>query len=775
MPKDDRLLLQFAPLIYVAWSDGILTEDELAQIEERLASVPGTEDKILPLVQHWLNPARPPTPTELNELVTLMQKASGRRRVDKKRWFSLSELGRFLARLGNGEDASPELEALRTIEDALGIEGSDALNALLGVKSERFAVQTIPGVTSRALHEFMAGDRLAIRRRVGSVLAEPECELDPDVPHDVYRQRVLEVCQLLASRGLGLLAYPKEYGGGGRIAESIAAFETIAYHDVSLLVKFGVQFGLFGGSVLQLGTELHHEKYLHAIGTLALPGCFAMTETAHGSNVRDLETTATYDASTHEFVVHTPNRGARKDYIGNAALHGRMAVVFAQLEVAGEQHGVHAFLVPIRDEQGRALPGVLIEDCGAKAGLNGVDNGRLAFQRVRIPRENLLNRFAQVSADGTYSSQIPSASRRFFTMLGTLVAGRISIACAAGSTTQLALTIATRYAAQRRQFGPEGESEVPILAYQSMQRSLLPRIAATYALDAALHALVKTYETITGEQAQREAEVLAASLKAYASRHALETIQIAREACGGAGYMLENRLGTLREDVDIFTTFEGANTVLQQLVAKGLLSDYREQFGELRVWTLIRFMTARASTAVTEQNPIITRKTDREHLRDPDFHEAALRFREQRLLSTVAQRLKARLDDGLDSFEAMNACQEHLLALARAHAERVILEAFHEHIAHCQEKALSNSLEKLAALFALHAIERDRAWFLESDYLETGKSKAIRREVLDLCSELAPGALTLVDGFGIPPSLVRAPIAAIHPPNRPPQLDPEPT
>jgi acyl-CoA oxidase len=756
MARDDRLLLQFAPLIYVAWSDGILAEDELAQIEARLASVPGAENKILPLVQHWLNPARPPTPTELNELVSLMRKASGRRRLDKKRWFSLSELGRLLARTGNGDEASPELVALRTIEDALGIEGSDALNALLGVKVERFAIETDPAVTAAALHEFMAADRLAVRRRVLAVLAGSACALDADAPHDVYRQRVMECCHVLARNGLGLLAYPTEYGGGGGIADSIVAFETIAYHDLSLLVKFGVQFGLFGGSVLQLGTESHHQKYLAAIGTLELPGCFAMTETLHGSNVRDLQTTATYDARNQEFVVHTPNRGARKDYIGNAALHGRMAVVFAQLEVAGEQHGVHAFLVPIRDEHGNPLAGVSIEDCGPKAGLNGVDNGRLAFERVRIARENLLNRFADVSADGKYSSQIPSASRRFFTMLGTLVAGRISIACASGSVAQLALTIATRYAAQRRQFGPEGESEVPILAYQAVQRSLLPRIAATYALDAALHTLVGRYQTIESEDAQREAEVLAASLKAYASRHALETVQLAREVCGGAGYLLENRLGTLREDVDIFTTFEGANAVLQQLVAKGLLSDYREQFGELRVWTLIRFVTSRASTAVTEQNPIITRKTDREHLRDPEFHAAALRFREQRLLSSVAQRLKSRLDDGLDSFEAMNACQDHLLALARAHAERTILEGFQGYIVRCPDRAVQQMLAKLAALFALQAIEHDRAWFLESDYLETGKSKAIRREVIELSAELAPHAVTLVQGFGIPDTTVRA-------------------
>ena len=123
-------------------------------------------------------------------------------------------------------------------------------------------------------------------------------------------------------------------------------FQTLAHFDLSLVVKFGVQFGLFGGSVHHLGTRAHHERYLPDIGTLTLPGCFAMTETGHGSNVRDLETTASFDRETDEFVIHTPTDAARKDWIGNAAAHGRVATVFAQLIVDETVHGVHAFLVP---------------------------------------------------------------------------------------------------------------------------------------------------------------------------------------------------------------------------------------------------------------------------------------------------------------------------------------------------------------------------------------------------------------------------------------------
>src|SRR5215213_3033911 len=118
------------------------------------------------------------------------------------------------------------------------------------------------------------------------------------------------------------IGYPVEYGGQGEVGRSIAAFETLAFGDLSLLVKCGVQFGLFGGAVLHLGTRVHHERYLADITSLRLPGCFAMTETGHGSNVQALRTTATYDHEAGEFVVHTPDADARKDYIGNAARDG---------------------------------------------------------------------------------------------------------------------------------------------------------------------------------------------------------------------------------------------------------------------------------------------------------------------------------------------------------------------------------------------------------------------------------------------------------------------
>ena len=753
-------LLAFLPMIQVAWSDGVLTPDELVALCEGLEEQDWLDPEGRQILRSWLRPDSPPTPTAVVELREIVRSwwPEDRRVPD-----SLAGLGLELIR-GAGLTAGPwsrdrAPEALARAEERLGIPGPEAVRELLGIsgppRSERHRYTRF---WIQSLGSYLNDTHVDVRTRVLELMKSPELALPAGLPRSEYRERVLEALQVLAREGLGGLAYPEAYGGRDDPGAAIAVFETLAYGDLSVLVKFGVQFGLWGGSILQLGTAQHHEAYLARIGTLELLGCYGMTETGHGSNVRDLETVSRYDADAGEFVIHTPSPDAQKDWIGNGALHGRIATVFAQLEVGGTRHGVHAFVVPIRDDDGQPLPGVTIVDRGDKVGLNGVDNGTLAFHEVRIPRENLLNRFGEVTPEGVYSSPIPSSGRRFFTMLRTLVAGRVSVAAASVSAAKTALTVAIRYGDGRRQFGPPGSEEVPTLDYRIHQRLLLPRLATTYGLHFAVRDLIKRYTT-GGGGPDEAVEIDAAGLKAYASTHAMATIQACREACGGQGYLAANRLGALRNDVDAFTTFEGANPVLLQLVAKGLLSDYRDELGDLRLWGMLRHVAERAGVRLTDMNPVVTRRTDEDHLRDPEFHVAALRYREDRLLASAARRLRDLLGDGLSSFDAMNRTQDHLVTLARSHIERLVLECFRHAVVRAPTPGLSDSLDGLATLYALATMEKSRAWYLESGYMEPAKTRAIRWLVNELCSEIREQAVFLVDGFGIPDEVLRAPIA----------------
>lgn len=759
-------------MIYVAWADGDLTGDELAAISRHVLDKPWLSEPEREALAAWLRPESPPRPAQLQALLAEIRGRARHLPSDRRR--TLVELGLELSQRAGESGPAREavVAALERIEDALGMVAEEAAAGLLdgapaaaaGDDSRGASVpappeeRTPPAFDVARLSALLAGEQAETRRAVLRTLSRPEFAPVAEETTAEARERVLRLARELAAAGFGAIGYPREHGGGGDLGKFVAAFETLAFGDLSLLVKFGVQFGLFGGSVRMLGTEKHHARYLGPIGRLELPGCFAMSESAHGSNVAALETQAVYDPDTREFVVHTPHPEARKDWIGNAACHARMATVFVQLWVGGVAHGVHALLVPIRDERGEPCRGVTLEDCGRKMGLHGVDNGRISFDRVRVPRENLLDRFASVSESGEYDSPIASPSKRFFTMLGALVAGRVCVGAAGVSVAKSALTIAVRYGERRRQFGPPGGEEQRLMDYRTHQRRLLPRVATTYALDFGVKHLVERY-LADAEDERRKVEALAAGLKAYATRHALDTLRDARECCGGKGYLAENRFAALRADADVFVTFEGDNTVLLQLVAKSRLTHYRQQFEELTPYKMLKFLGSWTGDAVATMNPLSSRATDRAHLTDRDFRLAAFLYRENHLLTGVARRLKSRIDSGMDAFAAFNDCQLHLIAVAEAYVERVLLERFHEVLDTVTDPDLLAVLMPLCDLFALSRIEAHGAWYLSSGYVAPPKHKAIRALVTRLCEEMREQAVPLVDAFGIPDAVLRAPIA----------------
>ncbi|WP_174187595.1 acyl-CoA dehydrogenase family protein [Nocardia barduliensis] len=624
--------------------------------------------------------------------------------------------------------------------------------------------------TADHLRAALDGPWAAVRQEARTLLAGDEFTADPHLDYKAARARVLEQMKAIATMGFAERGFRRENGGASEPGAAVVSLEMLAYADLSLWVKSGVQWGLFGGAVENLGTERHRE-YIERLISLDLLGCFAMTESGHGSDVANLETTATYDPRTQEFVVHSPTPSARKDYIGGAAEHARMAAVFAQLITGGENRGVHCLLVPIRDENGADLPGVTTYDDGLKGGLPGVDNGRIVFDHVRVPRENLLNRYADVAPDGTYSSEIENPSRRFFTTLGTLVRGRVSVGGAAAAGARVALSIAVRYALKRRQFSdPDTGVETVLLDYRSHQRRLLPLVAKSYALAFAQNDLVRRMHLVqTGQNleagAQRALEKRAAGLKVAQTAHATRAIQECREACGGAGYLTENRLVTLKADTDVFTTFEGDNVVLTQLVAKELLTAYADEVRDLDALGWVRFAATMAGDVVRKRSGVrqlIQNLKDRgdDPIEEGDLSRRAVQLqlfadREDYLVRTAAHRLRARAED-TGPFEAFNNAQDHILAAGSAHIDRLVLEAFIEGIADIEDPEARELADWMCDLFVYTTIEENQAWYIMHRFMSVERAKAIRRGVNELVDRLRPHALTLVEAMGVPESMLRA-------------------
>ena len=750
----------FLPLLYIVWSDTLLEERERKVFHQFMERTTWLSESDKENLLEKIAPENPPQRDDIEQWHQIIHATASEIKEPER----LSVLGIALAKDQTGLNITAEEEDriqkdLEMLEQELGIIGKSAIYLF---KKEHPTIttthQTFIDFDVKELTAYLDGDQAATIKKVKDLLQRPEFDyVDPGNLKN-YRNQVLAWCQLIADAGFGSIAYPKENGGKGDMEAYFTVMETLSYHDLSMVIKFGVQFGLWGMSILSLGTESHHAKYLPKIGTLELPGCFAMTETNHGSNVKGIETTATYQAADKTFIIHTPHSLARKEYIGNAAMHGKMATVFAKLILDGKDYGVCAFVVPLRDNEGDTLPGITITDCGRKMGLNGVDNGLIAFDHVVIPKENMLNRFSDVTEEGKFETPIASDNKRFFTMLGTLVGGRIGIPRSALSACKSGLAIAIRYGDTRRQFGPEGGEEVPILNYRMHQRRLMPLLAKTYAGHFAMQYMTNRFINRTQDEMQ-EIEALAAGLKATLTWHTTASLQECREACGGKGYLSENRIDALKNDTDIYTTFEGDNTVLMQLVAKTRLGAYRAQFENMNLVTIFNYVASRTKTSITEKNPLIVRNIDEGHLLDPSFHLSAFEYREKDLVDSAAKRIKRLIDEGMDPFDAFNVCQHHLIAVGKAYIDRIMLERFVFAVQAAEGKSFFQVLKKLCALYALTIIEENKGWYLEQGYLEGVKTKAIRKMVNQLCWEIRKDAVPLVLAFDIPDSCLSAPIA----------------
>lgn len=753
-------LYVFLPLFFVVWADTLLTPAEQEAMERSIQQQKWLTAEEKKFLLSKVDPAAQPSPDELKSWMEEITKVMDSTR--EAPGDSLIDIGMKLVSFHKGSPGtlSAARVSLDEMENALGLINKESIYHFFPGRRKTITQDQVTKNTFEAdrLADILDGPHRETISRVKTLLSDPAFRYIDPGDLSAYREKVLQWCHLLAAQGFGSTAYPKEYGGRGDMAGYFAIMETLSYHDLSLVIKFGVQFGLFGMSIYFLGTEKHHTKYLRAIGKLELPGCFAMTETGHGSNVRGIETTATYDHRSKTFTIHTPHPNARKEYIGNAACHGRMATVFAKLMIHQKDYGVTAFLVPLRDTSGRTLPGITIEDCGRKMGLNGVDNGRIWFDNVTIPYENMLDRFAGINEEGGFESPIASDNRRFFTMLGTLVGGRIGIPRSGLSAAKTGLTIAIRYGDQRKQFGPEGGAEVPILNYRTHQRRLMPLLANAYAIHFALQYLTQRFLQRTDDDMQ-EIEALAAGLKSFATWNTTHTLQECRECCGGKGYLSENRIDALKNDTEIYTTFEGDNTVLMQLVAKSRLTEFKKEFSNMDLFGILNYVADQAEKNFAGRNPLIVRKTDEDHLLDFEFHLNAFRYRERDILTSAAKRLKRHIQDGMDSFDAFNVVQHHLVQVGFAYIERIVLEQFIEQVNRTTDEGCQTVLTKLCQLFALSQIDLNKGWYLENGYMEGVKTKAIRKLLNQLCWDIRQDAVPLVDSFRIPDSCLAAPIA----------------
>ena len=528
-----------------------------------------------------------------------------------------------------------------------------------------------------------------------------------------------------------------------------------------LAIRLSVHIILYADTIRALGTE-KHRQYVERAWKLQDYGSFSLTELGHGSNASGVETTATYDYKTREFVLHTPNSLAAKWWIGAVGKTANMTVVFARMVLHGNDYGVHVFLVPIRDyETHTPLPGVVIGDCGPKEGCQGIDNGFLLFENYRVPYDALLDKYSHLSMDGKLKTAIKNKEKRFSAMLGGLIRGRFGVSSGALLSLRNGLTIAVRYSANRTQFGPPNKPELPILDYQITRYRLMPHLANFFAASAGIDLirnLIEKHKATISESPDgleaAEIHALLSIIKPLCSWYTQKGLQEFREMLAGHGYSSFAGLSTLLADNDVNNTWEGENNVLLQQTSRYIFKNVQRILKGQRIDSeYLSFLSI--DPAQTEGKAVFVGK---EQLRDNlGVLRKAMEFR----TNTLVRKSMIRMQENGAKYQSMletwnNTQVFHLHSLSISFGEMVLTNELCK--AAESSKAIcpvsSAMLTRIAELYVLSRVAGDMGAFRENDYFSTEQANIAKDYLIDVCSEVGESSVRIVDAIAIPEQLI---------------------
>ncbi|KAE9367899.1 acyl-CoA oxidase [Stipitochalara longipes BDJ] len=528
-------------------------------------------------------------------------------------------------------------------------------------------------------------------------------------------------------------------------------FEFITHHGMLANASpFGLMRFLFIPPIKLLATDVQIAEWVSLAETGKIIGSYAQTELGHGTQVRGIETTATFDKETDEFIIHSPTLSSTKYWPGALGCASTHTLLMACMIIDGKDLGVHAFIVQIRSlEDFKTLPGIELGDIGMKMAYNGTDNGYAIFDHVRIPRTNLLMRHCQVTRDGRYAAS-PLRQKLAF---GGMLSGRAIIIRAATFQLARALTIATRYSVVRQQgtLSSLGESTA-IIAYKHQHFRLLSLIAKSYISLLAWKSASTAFLDLKSRQERGDhstlpyLHMLTCGLKAWSTQTAADGAEEARKMCGGHGYLAMSGLPGIVTSVTATCTFEGENFVMWGQVAKYLLKG----FDAAELPADMAYM--REYETVFEDKEVCC--AEGQDLLTHDALGEIFQYRAATLARDAHAAVNASEAAGMSRLEAENEHALQLHVAARAHIELFILNESIKQ-SNCfpasTPDVIKTIIGRLISLFALTAIANPlsaySSSFLEHGYINSSHLKDMRQLIDDLLELLLPDAIALTDAW----------------------------